>query len=103
MRGRQTLSERSEEFADMSITSSAALFLGSLFLTALASAVLSKRLDQVGAWLGFSAGLTGLVTALAADSPEIASAVIAQMRGRHDLGIGVIFGSNIFNLASLLG
>ncbi len=87
----------------MSITSSAALFLGSLFLTALASAVLSKRLDQVGAWLGFSAGLTGLVTALAADSPEIASAIIAQTSGRHDLGIGVIFGSNIFNLAALLG
>lgn len=87
----------------MSITSSVALFLGSLVLTALASAVLSKRLDQVGAWLGFSAGLSGLVTALAADSPEIASAIIAQTSGRHDLGIGVIFGSNIFNLAALLG
>ena len=87
----------------MSITSAAALFLGSLFLTALASAVLSKRLDQVGAWLGFSAGLSGLVTALAADSPEIASAIIAQTSGRHELGIGVIFGSNIFNLAALLG
>ena len=87
----------------MSITTSAALFLGSLVLTALASAVLAKRLDQLGAWLGFSAGMSGLVTALAADSPEIASAVIAQMSGRHDLGIGVIFGSNIFNLAALLG
>lgn len=87
----------------MSITSAAALFLGSLLLTAMTSAVLSRRLDQVGAWLGFSAGLSGLVMALAADSPEIASAVIAQTSGRHDLGIGVIFGSNIFNLAALLG
>ncbi len=87
----------------MSVTSAVALFLGSLFLTALSSAVLSKRLDQVGTWLGFSAGLSGLVTALAADSPEIASAIIAQTSGRHDLGMGVIFGSNIFNLAALLG
>lgn len=82
----------------MSVTSSAALFLGSLFLTALAIAVLSKRLDQIGVRLGFFDGLSGLVTALAADSPEITSAVIAQASGRHDLGVGVIFGSNIFNL-----
>ena len=83
--------------------SAAALFIGSLVLSALASAVLAKRLDQVGTYLGASAGLTGLITALAADSPEIASAISALTSGRHDLGLGVIFGSNIFNLAALLG
>ena len=87
----------------MSEGSAAALFIGSLVLSALASAVLAKRLDQVGVHLGASAGLTGLVTALAADSPEIASAISALASGRHDLGLGVIFGSNIFNLAALLG
>jgi cation:H+ antiporter len=87
----------------MSTLSSALLFLGSLALIALSSAVLSKRLDQVGLWLGFSAGLSGLVTALAADSPEIASAITALRSGQSDLGLGVIFGSNIFNLAALLG
>lgn len=81
----------------------AALFIGSLVLSALASAVLAERLDQVGVYLGASAGLTGLITALAADSPEIASAISALASGRHDLGLGVIFGSNIFNLAALLG
>ena len=69
----------------------------------LASAVLAKRLDQIGVYLDASAGLTGLITALAADSPEIASAISALTSGRHDLGLGVIFGSNIFNLAALLG
>ena len=48
------------------------LFAGSLVLSALASLVLAKRLDQAGTYLGASAGLTGLLTALAADSPEIA-------------------------------
>ncbi len=79
------------------------LFVGSLCLVGLASGALSERLDQIGAHLGFSAGLLGLVTALAADSPEIASAVTALASGRGDLGLGVIFGSNIFNLAALLG
>lgn len=87
----------------MSEASAAALFIGSLVLTALASAVLAKRLDQVAFHVGASAGLTGLITALAADSPEIASAISALTSGRHDLGLGVIFGSNIFNLAALLG
>ena len=87
----------------MSDATASALFIGSLIISALASAVLARRLDQVGVYLGVSAGLTGLITALAADSPEIASAVSALASGRHDMGLGVIFGSNIFNLAALLG
>lgn len=88
---------------NMSDASAAALFVGSLILSALASAVLAKRLDQIAARVGASAGLTGLIIAFAADSPEITSAISALTSGRHDLGLGVIFGSNIFNLAALLG
>ncbi len=65
--------------------------------------MLSHRLDQVGTHLGLSEGLLGLLTALGADSPEIATAVTALVGGKHDLGSGVIFGSNIFNLAALFG
>jgi cation:H+ antiporter len=91
------------DIIEMPAMSSAILFLGSLVLVTLTSAVLSKRLDQIGTWLSFSAGLSGLITALAADSPEIASSITALRSGHSDLGLGVIFGSNIFNLAALLG
>ena len=47
--------------------------------------------------------LLGIVTALGADAPEIASAVAALVAGHEDTGIGVVVGSNIFNLAALLG
>ncbi len=87
----------------MSLGPTIALFLGSLVLAAISGAVLSHRLDQVGRHLGMSEGLLGLVTALGADSPEIATAVTALVSGKHDLGNGVIFGSNIFNLAALFG
>ena len=87
----------------MSLWPSILVFSASLFLASVASAVLAHRLDQLGTYLGFSAGLLGLVTALAADSPEISSAVSAIADGKHDLGAAVIFGSNIFNLAALLG
>lgn len=87
----------------MSVTSAIVLFLGCLTLTTISSAVLSHRLDQVGTHLGLSEGLLGLVTALGADSPEIATAITALVSGQHDLGSGVIFGSNVFNLAALFG
>ena len=48
------------------------------------------------AWLG-------LVAALAADAPEITSAVTALTRGQASIGAGVVIGSNVFNLAALLG
>ena len=87
----------------MSVGSAISLFVGCLVLATISSAVLSHRLDQVGTNLGLSEGLLGLVTALGADSPEIATAVTAMVNGQHDLGTGVIFGSNVFNLAALFG
>ena len=45
----------------------------------------------------------GLVVALAADSPEITSAITASAHGQASIGAGVVLGSNVFNLAALLG
>jgi cation:H+ antiporter len=87
----------------MSFQSALAVFLVALGISIVSSIVLAKRIDQVGTWLGLSEGLLGLLTALAADTPEIASAVTAIVGGHHDLGFGVVFGSNIFNIAALLG
>jgi cation:H+ antiporter len=68
-----------------------------------ASAVLARRIEQVGSRLQISESLLGLVAALAADSPEITSSVTALRNGQHAVGIGVVLGSNVFNLAALLG
>jgi cation:H+ antiporter len=87
----------------VSISIALIVFLGSLILSMMSSAVVAERLEQVGERLRFPAGLLGLVTALGADSPEITSALTALIGGQHDLGRGVIYGSNIFNLAFLLG
>jgi len=47
--------------------------------------------------------VVGMVAALAADAPEIASAITALFAGSHNVGIGIIIGSCIFNVAVLLG
>jgi len=87
----------------MSTTVAILLFCGGLVLSLMSSVVLSERLDQVGYRFRLPPGLIGLITALGADSPEISSAATAIIGGQHDLGRGVIFGSNIFNVAMLLG
>ena len=68
-----------------------------------ASSVLVSRLERVGARFGLTEGLLGMVAALAADAPEITTAVTALIGHRARIGAGVIIGSNVFNLAALLG
>jgi cation:H+ antiporter len=47
--------------------------------------------------------MLGLFAALAADAPEITSAVSALAGRQQEVGAGVVVGSNVFNLAALLG
>jgi len=87
----------------MSIPVALLLFAGAFALTVASSVVLARELDRIGERLGFSEALLGIVTALGADAPEIASAVAAIVAGHEDTGVGVVVGSNVFNLAGLLG
>ena len=80
-----------------------AVFAAAAALSLGASAILVVRLERVGARLGLSEALLGLVAALAADTPEVTSAVTALAHGQHDVGTGVVLGSNVFNLAALIG
>jgi cation:H+ antiporter len=65
--------------------------------------VLVSRIERVGARLEMPEGLLGLVAALAADAPEITAAVTALAASQATVGAGVVIGSNVFNLAALLG
>ena len=68
-----------------------------------ASAALVTALERLGARFALPEATLGLMVALAADSPEVSSAVTAYVRGEANLGAGVVLGSNAFNLAALLG
>jgi cation:H+ antiporter len=87
----------------VSVAEAFLLFAGSFALTVASSIVLARELDRLGERLGFSEALLGIVTAVGADAPEIASAVAAIVAGHEDTGVGVVIGSNVFNLAGLLG
>jgi cation:H+ antiporter len=67
------------------------------------SHVLAQRIEMVAEALGLSEALLGVVAALAADAPEITSAVAAISNHHEQVGAGVVLGSGVFNLAALLG
>ena len=78
-------------------------FLGGAAVSLVTSFVLVARLERVAERLGLSEALLGMVAALAADAPEITSAFTAIAHHQQRIGAGVVVGSNVFNLAALLG
>ena len=78
-------------------------FVAGVAVSLAASWLLVSRLERLADRAGFSEAWLGLVAALAADAPEITSAVTALARGQASVGAGVVIGSNVFNLAALLG
>jgi len=79
------------------------LFGASALLTLAAAGFFADKLDHIGPRLGLPEAAVGLLTALAADTPEIASAIVALAEGRKQASLGVVLGSNVFNLAAMIG
>jgi cation:H+ antiporter len=79
------------------------LFLVSLVVTLTAAAHFARTLDRLGVRVGLPEALLGLLTALAADGPEITSAIVALIKGAGAVSLGVVVGSNVFNLAAMVG
>jgi cation:H+ antiporter len=80
-----------------------ASFFAAIALMSWASMRLTRAIEGIAAHLRFTDGLLGIVAALGADAPEICSAIAALLSRDHEVGLGVVLGSNIFNLAGLLG
>ena len=79
------------------------LFVLSFAATIVAAEFCAKRLDELGVRMGIPEALLGFLTALASDAPELTSAVVALIKGNRDVSIGVVLGSNVFNLAAMIG
>jgi cation:H+ antiporter len=79
------------------------IFVSSAAVSLASSWALVSRLERIGGRLGVSEALLGLMAALAADAPEITASITALVGHQARIGAGVVIGSNVFNLAALLG
>lgn len=78
-------------------------FVGGAVVSLSTSWLVVSRIERVGARVGATEALLGVVAALAGDAPEITSAVTALLDHQGAVAAGVAVGSNVFNLAALLG
>ena len=98
------ISPEDEPEADSSLTK--ALLMTSLALISLlAGADLVVSGGQILArQAGISEGTIGLtIVAIGTSLPEIVAVIASQLRGRTDIALGNVLGSNIFNIGLILG
>jgi cation:H+ antiporter len=81
-----------------------ALLLVGLGLLVLGSNWLIAGAVTFARWLNVSELIIGLtIVAVGTSLPEIATSVVASLRGQRDIAVGNVVGSNIFNILSVLG
>lgn len=79
------------------------IFLVSLIIVVATSARFTRKLEELCEALNLSIGILSLLSALGANVPNYVSSAIAILSGHIDVGIGIIVGSNIYNLTIILG
>jgi cation:H+ antiporter len=87
-----------------SVALNVGLIVVGLVLLVFGSRVLLEGATGLARAMGVSELLIGLTIVAAGTSlPELATSVLAAMRGERDIAVGNVVGSNIFNLLSVLG
>jgi cation:H+ antiporter len=81
-----------------------ALLAAGLGVLVLGSRLLVEGASALAAALGLSELVIGLTIVAAGTSlPEVATSVIAALKGERDIAVGNVIGSNLFNLFGVLG
>jgi cation:H+ antiporter len=76
----------------------------SLLIVIKAADLFVDNLVDIGSSLGISQIILGVTaSAIGTSLPEFGSAMIATLTGSSDIGVGVVIGSNIWNIAGILG
>lgn len=97
-------SERAEDHALAGKKRQFLLILASLLLLAGGARLLILGSSGIARMMGVSELLIGLTIVAAGTSlPELATSVLASFRGKDDIAVGNVTGSNIFNILFILG
>jgi cation:H+ antiporter len=81
-----------------------AFMLVGLVLLALGAQWLVDAAVTIAESLGLSETIIGLtIVAVGTSLPEVATSVLAAIRGERDIAVGNVIGSNIFNILSVVG
>jgi cation:H+ antiporter len=81
-----------------------AVLVVSLIMVIKSADLFVDNLVEIGGALGISEIILGVTaSAIGTSLPEFGSALIASLSGNTDIGVGCVIGSNIWNIAGILG
>jgi cation:H+ antiporter len=100
---RQDLAEQEEEIPDYGKLAAGLWFAAGLALLIVSSEVLVWGARELALSFGISPLIIGLtVIAVGTSLPELAATVASALKGHHDIALGNVIGSNIFNLLAVM-
>ena len=92
-----------EHIPDVTPTKAKWLFVIGLLMLIVSSRVLVWGAKEIALAMGVSELIVGLtVVAVGTSLPELAATIASAMKGHHDIAIGNIVGSNLFNLLAVM-
>ena len=92
------------ETAPMAMWKAVLLIAGSLCGLVLSGRLIVDNAVSIARCLGVSDAVIGVtIVALGTSLPELATSVVAAVKGNADLAVGNVIGSNIFNVFFILG
>ncbi|WLG98474.1 calcium/sodium antiporter [Pseudomonas sp. FP198] len=92
------------EVVDMGWPKSLVMIASGLAMLVFAGHLLLGAAVEVATDLGLSERIIGLtIVAVSTSLPELATSLIAALRGQRDIAVGNVIGSNLFNLLGVLG
>lgn len=100
----EELIEQAEKQADASLTRNVLILLAGLFGLALGAELTITGAVEIARKIGVSDATIGLtIVAIGTSLPELAATLMAAVRGQPGLALGNAIGSNIYNIAGVLG
>ena len=101
---RESGEQPKSKIEQMSLWKSILFILGGLVALVLGGQFVVTGATAIALVLGISENLIGLtIVAVGTSLPELASTIIAARKNEHDIALGNIIGSNLFNTLAVVG
>jgi len=98
-----TLSDDEDEIPTMANRSAIFWLITGLVILAISSRMLVWGASEIAFSLGVSKLVVGLtIVAIGTSLPELAASIASALKNHHDIAIGNVVGSNIFNLVAVM-
>jgi cation:H+ antiporter len=103
LEARRERSAAPEVLGEHSLTRSVLVAVAGVVLLAAAGRTIVSGATGIGDELGLDPYIVGVViVAIGTSMPELATAVVARLRGHEEIGLGTVLGSNVYNGALIV-